>query len=210
MREVFKKELWEAADIYVARPTVTLEFRSLISNYEITPAYLLRGTSDSDRVVHIPASGGGWRDAAPQAHNKFVSEMDRKHNGDVRDIARLFKAWKYEHSVPVSSFYLEMRCAEYGKNNDSIWTLGAIRSIADKLIATELAAMNDPTHLVSRIYACSSEASRISSMASLRTMKSHLDTAYASWLAGAPKTWELNQALQAIWGSNFPYCDPSA
>ncbi|MFI8311954.1 nucleotidyltransferase [Streptomyces microflavus] len=210
MRDALKGGLWEAGEVFVARPTVTIKFNGIISAYEITPAYLIRGETDADRVVSIPAPGGGWREAAPQAHNKFVADMDAKHYGDVRVVARLLKAWKYENQVPISSFYLEMRSAEYGKNNDSIWALSALRSIAGKMIASELAAMNDPTRLVSRIVACSAETSRITAMARLRTLKKNLDTAYAAWLAGESKRWEMNQALREIWGDSFPYCEPSS
>ncbi|MEU0172304.1 nucleotidyltransferase [Streptomyces massasporeus] len=207
IRDVMKRELWEASEVFVARPTVTLKFNGIISAYEITPAFLISGETDADRVVSIPAPNGEWREAAPQAHNKFVAEMDRNHYGSVREIARLLKAWKYEHGVPISSFYLEMRCAEYGKNNDSVWALSALRHIAAKMIDSNLAAMNDPTKLVSRITACSSESSRTIARARLRTLKQNLDTAYSAWIAGDEKRWEMNNALQEIWGAGFPYCD---
>jgi hypothetical protein len=209
MRELlgaeFAGEVW---DLHVDRPAVTLRFNALVTDYEITPAYLLRGSTDGDRVVLIPALGGQWREAAPKAHHMFVAETDQKHNGGVRELARLLKAWKYEHSVPISSFYLEMRCAEYGKNTDSIWTLSALRRIADDLVQAGLAAMNDPTRLVSRITACSSEPNRLSSMTQLGTLKRHLDDAFERYFAAAGMRRELNQSLQAVWGSDFPYCDP--
>ena len=209
MRDLLKRELWEANSVYVSRPSVTIDFSSLVTRYEITAAYLVRGSADEDRVVAIPAPAGGWREAAPQAHNKFVSNMDRKHHGSLRELARLMKAWKYEHAVPISSFYLEMRCAEYGKNYDSIWSLISLQTITKKLINTNLAAMNDPTGLVSRISACSSETNRLTSMARLRDLSKNLDAAYTAHRAGTDRRWEMNQALQAIWGTDFPYCDPS-
>lgn len=210
MRDVLKGELWEADEVVVSRPTVTLKFQGFVTNYEITPAYWLRGSSDENRVVQIPASAGAWREAAPQAHNKFVADTDDKHNGNVREIARLLKAWKYEHSVPISSFYLEMRSAEYGKNNNAIWSLITLRTIVAKLIITELAAMNDPTGLVSRIMPCSGETARLAAMAELRKLKKNLDAAYEAHQVGESQRWAMNQALQAIWGPDFPYCDPSA
>ncbi len=208
MRNLLQQKLCEANEVSVARPTVTLRFNAFVTRYEITPAYLLRGTSDEDRVVAIPAPGGGWREAAPQAHNKFVGDVDRKHHGGVRTVARLLKAWKYEHGVPISSFYLEMRSAEYGQNNTSIWPLAALRTITAALIRTELAAMNDPTRLVSRIVPCSGETNRLASMTRLRTLSRNLDSAYAAWLAGPSQRWQMNEALRAIWGSSFPYCEP--
>lgn len=206
MRDLLTRELTEATSVSVSRPAVTIKFPSIVADYEITPAYLVRGSTDEDRVVVIPASEGQWREAAPQAHNKFVAEIDRKHNGAARELARLLKAWKYQHSVPISSFYLEMRSAEYGKNNSSIWALASLRSIVTKLISTELAAMNDPTLLVSRITACSAESSRRVSMMKLRTLKSNLDIVYDEWSKKVPDMARVNVALRDIWGYSFPYC----
>lgn len=209
MRQLLTAQLQEATSVSISRPTVTIQFSGLVARYEITPAYLIRGSSDDDRVVSIPAPGGGWREAAPKAHNKFVADVDRKYSGDVRELARLLKAWKYEHGVPISSFYLEMRCAEHGKNQSVIWSLSSLRTIVKKLIDTNLAAVNDPTGLVSRINACASESSRLTSMTRLRELQRNLDTAYTAWSSGESQRWTMNQALSAIWGTSFPYCDPS-
>lgn len=205
LRTEFSGETW---DIHVDRPAVRLRFNALMTDYEVTPGYLLSGSDDDDRVIQIPAAGGGWREAAPQAHNKFVSTTDTKHAGDVREIARLLKAWKYQCDVPISSFYLEMRCAEFGKNNESIWALTALRSIVASMLNSDLAAMNDPTKLVSRISPCSGEPNRLSSMSKLRALKTNLDSAISLYFADEATRWSLNQSLQAIWGSDFPYCDP--
>ena len=205
IRDLLKRELREVDNVYVARPTVSLDFAGLVTRYEITPAYLLR-TVNEQQVLLIPAAGGGWREAAPKAHLEFVAEMDRKHHGDVREIARLLKAWKYQNSVPISSFYLEMRAAEYGKNNTSIWSLITLSTIVSRLVTTELAAMNDPAGLVSRISACSSERDRATSLTKLRALQKDLDEGYRAHKAG--DRWNFNRALQTIWGTDFPYCDP--
>src|SRR5699024_8916660 len=122
LRDLLRDQLWEAS-VTVSRPTVTLNIPSLVPQYEVTPAYLKSSTSDENHVLLIPAPGGGWRESAPQAHNKFVGDLDRKHSGAIRVTARLLKAWKYKHCVSISSFYLEMRAAEYGKNNDNVFPL---------------------------------------------------------------------------------------
>lgn len=212
IRDILKAELWEANDVRVDRPAVTLKFNNAIY-YEVTPAFLLRSGSEGDGindVFSIPAPNGEWREAAPRAHNNFVADMDRKHYGSVKETARLLKAWKYQSWAQISSFYLEMRAAEHGKNNDRIYPLTAVRSIVSKLISDELSAMNDPTHLVSRIGACSSETNRQSAMAKLRTVKRNLDTVIEIWVANdLTRRSEFNAALQAIWGPNFPYSDPA-
>ncbi|MFC6154909.1 nucleotidyltransferase domain-containing protein [Nocardioides yefusunii] len=204
LRDLLRSELWEAT-VTVSRPAVTLNFPGLLPYYEITPAYLERGTTDEDRVLLIPAPGGGWREAAPQAHNKIVASLDRQHDGDVRETARLLKAWKYQHSVSISSFYLEMRAAEFAKNHDTVYPFTAVRSIVTTLVNQGLPAMNDPARLVARISPCSGESARASAMADLRRFKKSIDAAHSAWLTN--DRWEMNEALQAIWGSDFPYSD---
>ena len=208
MRDLLKSELWEADDVYVAQPTVTIQFSGVITYYEITPAYLERNVADDQQVVVIPASGGGWREAAPKAHLKFVRDMDKKHGGGVRRLTRLLKAWKYEHDVPISSFYLEMRAAEHGKNNDSFWILYAVGDVVAKLISTDLAAMNDPAKLVNRITACSSESNRLRALSALKEFRANLTKALAEDNSNGDR-WTYNQRLQDIWGTNFPYTDPN-
>src|SRR5699024_9465876 len=100
---------------------------------------------------------------------------------------------------------LEMRAAEYGKNNDRVFPLTAIRSIVTTLVKQDLPAMNDPARLVSRISACSSESARSSAMSHLRRVKKTTDDAAAAWPANV--RFDMNQALQAIWGSECAYCD---
>jgi hypothetical protein len=204
LRDLLKAELWEAT-VTIRRPTVTIDFPGLLPYYEITPAYLERGQTDEDRVLLIPAPDGGWREAAPQAHNRIVADLDRQHGGYVRETARLLKAWKYEHGVPISSFYLEMRAAEYGKNNDTVFPFAAVRFIIGTLVDNGLPAMNDPAGLLPRISACSSDSARTSAMSDLRMFKKDIDAAWGAWIAD--DRYDMNQALQAIWGSDFPYSD---
>src|SRR5699024_12212459 len=97
------------------------------------------------------------------------------------------------------------RAAEYGNNNDSVLLLTALPSSVTTLVKQVLSAMNDPARLVSRISACSSESARSSAMSHLRRFKKIIDDAVAAWLAN--ERFDMNQALQAIWGSDFPYCD---
>lgn len=58
-------------------PVVPVEFPGVIARYEITPGFWLPGSGDSNWVLHIPASAGARREAAPTAHRAFVSRTDR-------------------------------------------------------------------------------------------------------------------------------------
>jgi hypothetical protein len=206
LRAVFERELWEASELRVDRPTVTIRFPGVVTRYEITPAYLER-TVGADQVLVIPAALGGWQEASPEAHRKFIREMNAKHSGSVRQLARLLKAWKYEHGVAISSFYLEMRVAEAGRVSDSMWSLYTLRDVVAKLISTDLAAMNDPTRLVHRIVAVTSETNRRSSISALRALQRDIAGALSEDKPTGSR-WEYNQRLQSIWGDQFPYTDP--
>lgn len=207
LREVLLAELWEASEVYIARPTVTIVFPGVVARYEITPAYLDRSVGE-EQVLVIPAAGGGWQEASPQAHRKFISAMDQKHSGSVKRLARLLKAWKYEQGVPISSFYLEMRAAELGKNEDLIWSLYGLRTILNKLVSSDLASMNDPAQLVSRIAPASSESNRRQSLGALKEFNQNLAAVLAEDSASGDR-WTFNQRLQDIWGTSFPYTDPN-
>lgn len=203
VKDLLARELWETTDVTVARPTVTVNFSGLIARYEIVPAFLLRGSTDSTTVLQIPGPNGTWIESAPRAHLAFVRDADQEHHGRVKELARLLKAWKYQHSVPISSFYLEMRAAAYGNAKDTILHLTGMRDVIKSLVSSGLPAMNDPARLVNRITPCSSEAARSLAVSALRTAAGNLDAAHAAWLRD--DSWDLTQALRAVLGSGFPY-----
>ena len=66
-------------------------------------------------VYDIPGAATGWLDTAPLEHLAYVTEVNSRQNiaGGAKKLARLIKAWKYYNDVPISSFYLEMRAAQY-------------------------------------------------------------------------------------------------
>lgn len=155
--------------IVVRRPAVVCKFSD--ADVEIVPAY----AATSGYNIANPANG--WMTSYPKDHNKYVNDVNNKHNGAVKKLARQAKVWKYRRNVPVSSCYLEMRSAKHmdGENTYSpIWDLYlALTKIQD----AELAAMNDPTGLGSRFGACSSESNRLDSMSKLETAVSRASKA---------------------------------
>lgn len=136
-------------DAYAAvnRPAVRLRFFDEGPDVEITPAYF-RDTDD----YYIPdPEGSGWIKSNPAVHLAYVNETQRQTDGRAKGLIRLIKTWKAWNRVPLSSFYLEMRTAQYARANTPIlldWDLaGMFRSLAK----SGLAAMNDPTDYGRRI-----------------------------------------------------------
>ncbi|MFF8559810.1 hypothetical protein ACF06I_12975 [Streptomyces albidoflavus] len=202
MRGVLEKGLWEAFEVRVSRPTVSIDFKRLVTQYEVTPGFYERSGSNGEDVFLIPGPGGTWRESAPKAHLQYVREADSLHSGKVKGLARLLKAWKYEHGIPVSSFYLEMRAAQYGMQVDNILYPSALPELVDRMVSHSVRAMNDPTGLVNRITACSSEANRLATIRAMNRCLPHLEEGYAQW---AVDDWAASSEYQEVFGSDFPY-----
>ncbi|MET8970001.1 nucleotidyltransferase domain-containing protein [Streptomyces hydrogenans] len=201
MKGVLRRGLWEAGDVWVSRPTVSIDFRGLVTQYEVTPAFYCRTGSNGHEVFLIPGPGNTWREAAPKAHLEYVKNSNVNHSGRVKGLARLLKAWKYENSVPVSSFYLEMRAAEYGNSVDSILYPFALPSIIRAMVAKDLRLMNDPMGLVNRISPCGSELDRLTSLRAMREVLPKLESAYEKWMVD---DWDASQEYKEVFGPSFP------
>ncbi|MFF4263014.1 nucleotidyltransferase [Streptomyces virginiae] len=143
------------SNIRISRPAVVCKF--LNGDVEITPAYV----RPDGLSYWIPAPGGDWIISAPAEHNKYVTEINTRIDvaGGAKHMARLLKGWKYFNDVPISSFYLEMRAAEYISTQSSVVWVYDLCTIFERLQSHGLAAMNDPKGVSGRIRPCSSSYS---------------------------------------------------
>ncbi|MFD5408604.1 SMODS domain-containing nucleotidyltransferase [Streptomyces nojiriensis] len=143
------------SNIRISRPAVVCKFLS--GDVEITPAYL----RPDGQSYWIPAPGGDWIVSAPAEHNKYVTEINTRPDvaGGAKHMARLLKGWKYFNDVPISSFYLEMRAAEYISTQSSVDWIYDLCILFTRLQGHGLAAMNDPKGVSGRIQPCSSSYS---------------------------------------------------
>ncbi|MGC4907078.1 SMODS domain-containing nucleotidyltransferase [Streptomyces cyaneofuscatus] len=143
--------------IRISRPAVVCKFTN--GEVEVTPAYIRLSDPAS---YWIPAPGGDWIISAPTEHNRYVTEVNGKAGivGGAKYMARLMKGWKYFNAVPVSSFYLEMRSAEYVNRQSTILWIYDMYYMFRALHGHGLAAMNDPKNVSGRINPCSSDYSK--------------------------------------------------
>jgi hypothetical protein len=147
--------------IVVRRPAVVCHFSDGI--VEVVPGFV------SDSGFWIPNPAGGWMKSHPEDHNKWVNEVNNKHNGAAKTLARQLKIWKYKRNVPVSSCYLEMRAAKHMDGESGYSPLWDLYLALKKIKDVNLAAMNDPTGLGSRFTACSSDSNREDAQSKLST-----------------------------------------
>lgn len=147
--------------IVIRRPAVVCRFSD--GDVEVVPGY----PASSGYWIANPADG--WMLSHPKDHNTYVTNVNTKHNGAVKKLARQVKVWKYLRNVPVSSCYLEMRTAKHMDGESSYSPIWDLYLTLKKMRDVDLAAMNDPTGLGSRFGSCSSEANRLDAMSKLDT-----------------------------------------
>ncbi|MEJ7786109.1 MAG: hypothetical protein WKF96_14990 [Solirubrobacteraceae bacterium] len=187
--------------VKIRRPAVVIEFASGLETFELVPGWLLRGT-DNSRVYHIPGPRGGWLESAPDAHRAYVNNSNSSPAGGAKGLARLLKAWKYYRSVPVSSFYLEMRAAKYMTGENSIiWSID-LRSILSELSVADLAAMNDPSGLTARIHAYSSDSSKADAVSKLERALTRANRARTA--EGEGRISAAFEAWDVLFNGHFP------
>jgi hypothetical protein len=147
--------------IVVRRPAVVCSFSD--GDVEVVPGY----PATSGYWISNPADG--WMLTHPKDHNKYVTDINNKHNGAVKKLVRQVKVWKYLRNVPVSSCYLEMRTAKHMDGESTYSPLWDLYLTLNKMRDADLAAMNDPTGLGSRFGACSSESNRLDAVSKFET-----------------------------------------
>jgi hypothetical protein len=171
--------------VVIRRPTVVVLFAGGDETWEILPAFRTSATSETP-VYDIPGAASGWLSSAPTAHLDYVNEVNQQSGivGAAKKLARLAKAWKYYNNVPISSFYLEMRAAQYMAAQKTFIAATHLRGFLEWLHGMELADMNDPKGKGGRFSACSSPATRTTALSNLKTAATRARKATDAQLAG--------------------------
>jgi hypothetical protein len=167
---------------------------------------LSTGRGGKDQFVYDipgPSAESGWIDAAPKEHLAYVNECNKKpHEGDAKALARLIKAWKYYCNVPISSFYLEMRCAQHVDTRSVYSHVWDVCQVLEKLNNHQLADMNDPEGASGRILACSSISTRTDALSKLSTAAARARKALEAYRADDTDT--AFYYLDLLFGGKFP------
>lgn len=198
-------ERFPRTPVKIRRPAVVVEFGAGYETWEVIPGFLTtRGNSDQ-YVYDVPSATyqGGWIDSAPRVHLDYVNLANKKPSkGDAKALARLLKAWKYYRNVPVSSFYLEMRCAQHVRGVSRYIHIYDLCEVLESLHANQLAAMNDPSGATGRIRACSSDSSRADALTKLSRAATRARNALEAYKDG--KTDHAFYYLDKLFNGQFP------
>jgi predicted nucleotidyltransferase len=164
------QERFPFTTIRVSRPAVVLEFGGGYETVEIIPAYASQSVSDSVMKFQIPGVATEWLESTPEAHVKYVNDCNKiPSEGKAKSFIRLIKAWKFYLNVPISSFYLEMRAANYIARQTNVIYAYDLKIFLKELNDIGLADMNDPTGTTGRIRACSSDYNKDIALGRLQT-----------------------------------------
>jgi hypothetical protein len=164
--------------IAVRCPAVRIPFGSSQSEaHEIVPADSLGLNASGHEVFEIPNCAGAWMATSPDAHNSFVLSHNQRLSNRLKPLIRYLKAWKFYNSVPISSFYLEMRAAKFAAGEKSIIYSMDIRSIFTYLDDNALPALQDPTGVAGYIYPCSTNAKFAEARSKIATARKRADNA---------------------------------
>lgn len=190
--------------VQIRRPAVVIKFAGGYETWEVIPGFLTnRGANQL--VYDIPGASDNpsWIDSAPNEHLSYVNDCNLKpHKGNTKALARLIKAWKYYCDVPVSSFYLEMRCAQYVAAQTTYIHVWDVCQMLEKLDSMQLAAMNDPKGATGRIYACSSTAKAADALSKVHTAAVRARKSLDAYNNNDPVT--AFTYLDLLFGGQFP------
>lgn len=156
------QDKYPSTTIQIRRPAVVCLFAGGDETVEVVPGY----PADTGYSIPDPKTGE-WMRSHPKDHNDYVNDVNGKHSGTAKKLARLAKTWKYKRNVPVSSCYLEMRAAKYIDDQTWVDLVQDIYYFLKNLQDIQLASMNDPTGLGSRFNAYSSESTKTDALSKL-------------------------------------------
>ncbi|MBL8879124.1 MAG: hypothetical protein JNG88_08395 [Phycisphaerales bacterium] len=153
-------------------------------------------------IYNIADCSGGWMDTAPDAHKAYVVKQDDRLGGKVRPLVRYIKAWKFYQSVPISSFYLEMRVAEYASGESSILYSIDVKQFLARLVSREMAALQDPVGVSGYIQPCKTQVQRDEAWSKLRTAATRAEKARDAEQAG--KISDAFDWWRLLYNDEFP------
>lgn len=191
-----------STDIHVDTPAVVCPFGTYKAQHtELVIADYVKETNGY-KVYEIADGDDGWLQICPDAHNAYVAKVDQQHGGKVKPLIRFIKAWKYAHSVPIKSFYLEMRVAKYAESEPSIIHEIDVPYFLNRLLSAELAGMQDPMGFSGLIQPCKSTADKKTALSQLNTAATRASKAEQARVNGDVK--EAFDWWQKVYADNFP------
>ena len=97
------KKTYPKTDIGGDGQVVVVEFSDGMK-FEVVPCFT---TSDSDFLYPDANDGGRWRITNPLPEIQAVADMDKKCNGNLKELCRMVRSWKNQWSVPMGGLLID-------------------------------------------------------------------------------------------------------
>jgi len=174
--------------IEVSNPAIQIPFGQYASEtVEVTPCKF-KGMSSTPLGNYpsylIPDGSGGWMYSSPQAHNKYVTTIDEKLRGKLKPLIKFIKAWKFMHTAPIVSFYVELRVTKFLESSIILSYDETIFNILNELYKVQLADMRDPMGISGLIPSCKTAAQKSEALSKLSTALTRAEKAYSARVRG--------------------------
>ncbi len=106
-------ERYSATKVSARQVAVTLDFRSITA--DVVPCFQRAGQGGG---YFMPDGSGGWIDTNPKYHAHLISTGDAAHNGMLKPLIRLIKAWNLANGNHLRSFHVEVLVYNMWNNNN--------------------------------------------------------------------------------------------
>jgi len=198
----FLQKRFPNTNIHIDSPAVVLDFWTAVSETtEIVPVYFIK-EEDGYNIYGMPDRNTWWMRSSPKAANSYVTNINSDLSYRVKPLIRFVKALKFYRSIPISSYYLEMKIAKYAESETSIHYLLDIKRILKMLIDCELSSMINPTGIWGYIHPCTSDTKKKDALSKLNTAHTRISNAYDS-----KESWDIKDAfdwLDLAYNGKFP------
>jgi hypothetical protein len=206
LKTALKETFPSTSGIEVNSPAVVIPFGIYASeNLEVTPCNysgMIDTTVGKFPKYTIPDGSGGWMASSPQAHNKYVDNLNDKLSGKLKPVIKFIKAWKFMQGVPLISFYVELRVAKFMSESIILSYDEAVYKTLLELHRVNLAAIRDPMGISGLISSTKTESQLDTAFSKLNTAVRRAEKAYEARLSGKLDTafyyWKL------LFTDNFP------
>lgn len=107
---------YPTTDIKVDRYVVVVNFTNYV--VEVCPVFL-----QADTKYKFPDSydGGKWKTTNPRPEIKEINEFDVTTNQNLKNLAKMTRAWKNKCGVKIGGLLIDTLCYEFLQNNEDHW-----------------------------------------------------------------------------------------
>lgn len=169
---------------------------------EVVPVGYEGETASGHDNFRIPNCSGGWVPSSPEAHKAYVKRVDEKLGGKVRPLVRFIKAWKFYNSVPISSFYLELRVAKYATGETTILYNHDVKRILAFLNREGIPAIRDPVGVSGLVEPCRTTSQLETARSKVATAAKRAERAVNA--DSSEKTREAFEWWNKLYNGKFP------